>query len=77
MSFRQGFWSSTWDFKWNFTRESWRDYAPFKDFSFCYVAPLPDLVLQALVLAVLLLFVAGLLHPTYVVLRSYEFDEFQ
>lgn len=60
LSFRQGFSSTPWDFKWRFLRESWCDYAPFREFCFSFTAPLPDLVLQAIVLAILLLFVAGL-----------------
>jgi len=44
---------------WQFTVESWRDYAPFKEFWQSYHAPLPDLALKAIVTAVVLLFVGG------------------
>ncbi len=39
---------------------SWRDYAPFKEFWLSDEAPLPDIVVQAIVALVLLLFIGGL-----------------
>ena len=60
-SFRHGFFSTSWEFMWHFTVESWRDYVPFKEFWMSARAPLPDAVLKAIALTALLLFVVGLL----------------
>jgi hypothetical protein len=58
-SFRLGFSSTPWQFKWQFLKESWSDYAPFREFTFCYAAPTGDLVLKIIVFAFLLLFLFG------------------
>lgn len=60
-SYQIGMFSASWEDMWNFTVRSWRDYAPFKEFCFSYQAPLPDLVLKAIVAIVLLLFLGGLM----------------
>lgn len=59
-SYQIGMFSASWQDMWDFTVQSWRDYAPLKEFCFSYEAPLPDLVLQAVVAIVLLLFLGGL-----------------
>ena len=59
-SYQIGLFSASWKEMWNFTVRSWRDYAPFKEFWLSYQAPLPDLVLRAIVALVLLLFMGGL-----------------
>ena len=46
---------------WRWTLLSWRDYAPFKGFWISQEAPLPDLILKAIVALVLLLFVGGVI----------------
>jgi hypothetical protein len=59
-SYQIGVFSASWGDMWNFTVRSWRDYAPFKEFWLSYEAPLPDIVLKAIVALVLLLFIGGL-----------------
>jgi hypothetical protein len=52
--------SASWQDVWRFTLKSWRDYAPFKEFWLSYHAPLPDILLKAIVAIVILLFLGGL-----------------
>ena len=59
-SYKIGMFSAPWKEMWSFTLRSWRDYAPFKEYYFAYQAPLPDLILKAIVAIVLLLFLGGL-----------------
>ena len=59
-SYQIGLFSASWKEMWDFTVRSWRDYAPFKEFWLSYEAPLPDVVLEAIVALVLLLFIGGL-----------------
>jgi hypothetical protein len=59
-SYQIGMFSASWKEMWGFTMQSWRDYAPFKEFCFASAAPLPDVVLKAIVAIVLLLFLGGL-----------------
>ena len=59
-SYQIGMFSASWEDIWKFTVRSWRDYAPFKEFCLSTEAPLPDIVLKAIVAFVLLLFVVGL-----------------
>ncbi|MEY2563376.1 MAG: hypothetical protein QOH88_1569 [Verrucomicrobiota bacterium] len=59
-SYQIGMFSASWEDMRDFTIRSWRDYAPFKEFWLAYQAPLPDLVLKAVVAVVLLLFLGGL-----------------
>ncbi|HEX4630450.1 MAG TPA: hypothetical protein VH188_05750 [Chthoniobacterales bacterium] len=59
-SFRHGFFTTSWDYMWRFTVESWRDYVPFKEFRIADQAPLPDLVLKSIGLTLLLFFIVGL-----------------
>ncbi|HEX7517798.1 MAG TPA: hypothetical protein VF345_11005 [Chthoniobacterales bacterium] len=59
-SYQIGLFSASWKEMWSFTIRAWRDYAPFKEFWLSYEAPLPDIVLKAIVALVLLLFVGGL-----------------
>ena len=61
LSYRIGLFSASWEGIWNFTAESWRDYAPFKQFWCVIEAPLPDIALKIVVGAVALLFLAGLI----------------
>ncbi len=58
-SYQIGMFSASWEEMWNFTLRSWRDYAPFKEFWLSYEAPLPDIVLKAIVALVLLLVLGG------------------
>jgi len=60
-SYQIGMFSAPWADMWRFTLRSWRDYAPFKQFWISYEAPLPDVVLKAIVVLVLLLFLGGLI----------------
>ena len=63
-SFRLGFPAAPWDRIWSYTVRSWRDYAPFKEFWVALPeldAPVPVWVLKLVVLAVAMLFVAGVL----------------
>lgn len=65
LSYRYGFLSAPLDRMWSYTVESWRDYAPFKEFwvSFPqYDAPLPTPVLMVIVATVALLFLTGLIY---------------
>ena len=58
-SYQIGMFSAPWEAIWNFTIQSWRDYAPFKEFAMSYEAPLPDITLKAIVALVLLLVLVG------------------
>ena len=58
-SYQIGMFSASWEEIWNFTLRSWRDYAPFKEFWVSYEAPLPDIVLKAIVALVLVLVLGG------------------
>ena len=53
--------TAPWEDVWAFTVKSWRDYAPFKEFWLAYHAPLPDILLKAIVSVVALLFVTGVI----------------
>ena len=59
-SYQIGMFSASWEEMWRFTLISWRDYAPFKGFCFAEEAPLPDVVLKAIVALILLLFIGGM-----------------
>jgi 4-amino-4-deoxy-L-arabinose transferase-like glycosyltransferase len=52
--------SASWENVRDFTIDSWRDYAPFKEFWLADQAPLPDLVLKMIVAIVLVFFLVGL-----------------
>jgi len=58
-SYQIGMFSASWEEMWNFTIRSWRDYAPFKEFWVSSEAPLPNVVLKAIVALILLLAVGG------------------
>lgn len=51
--------TAPWADVWAFTTKSWRDYAPFKEFWLSYHAPMPDILLKAVVSVVILLFLGG------------------
>ena len=53
--------TAPWEDVWAFTVKSWRDYAPFKEFWLAYHAPLPDILLKAIVTVVVLLFATGVI----------------
>ena len=64
-SYQIGMFSASWAEMRAFTLRSWRDYAPFKEFWVAYHAPLPDPVLKAIVVLILLLFLGGLVVAAF------------
>jgi hypothetical protein len=59
LGFQYGFRSTPWQAMWDFTIRSWRDYAPFREFWMAIRTPFPDLALQAIVVAMVALFLSG------------------
>lgn len=60
-SYQIGMFSASWEEIWNFTLRSWRDYAPFKEFWVSHEAPLPDVILKAIVALLLVLVLIGVI----------------
>lgn len=57
--FHYGFRTTAWEAMWDFTIRSWHDYAPFREFWAAIRTPFPDIALQAIVVAMVALFVTG------------------
>jgi hypothetical protein len=57
--FQYGVLSAAWEVMWHFTLRSWRDYAPFREFWSVIRTPFPDIALQAIVVAMVVLFLSG------------------